>query len=108
MTKYLGGYNRTLDRYTGYVLSWDKKHCCDRCGKVLKYTGSKTVKLAYGVSKFKRLKECGLCSECDAQLEREIEKDHVEEIIQYKGGIQRYIRTPIRRPNDYRNKYIWL
>lgn len=108
VTHYLGGYNRTMNRYTGYVMSWDKKHCCDRCGKALKYAGSKSVRLAYGVTKFKRLKECGLCAECDAQLEREIEKDNIDGIIQYSGGVRRYITTPRRQPRDYRERYIWL
>ena len=108
VTHYLGGYNRTMNRYTGYVMSWDKKHCCDRCGKALKYTGSKSVRLAYGVTKFKRLKECGLCAECDAQLEREIEKDNIDGIIQYSGGVRRYITTPRRQPRDYKDRYIWL
>ncbi len=105
---YLGGYNRTMNRYTGYVMSWDKKHCCDRCGRALKYTGSKSVKLAYGVSRFKRLKECGLCSECDAILERDIEKDNIDGIISVKNGLNRYLRRPRTTPRDYRERYIWI
>lgn len=99
--KYLGGYNRTMDKFSGYILSWDKKHCCDRCGRALKYTGSKSIRLAYGVTKFKRLKECGLCDLCDALLEKDSKDKN-------RTAPSKYIQFNQKTPRDYRDRYIWL
>ena len=100
------GKNEYLDRFTGYVLGWDKAHRCDRCGKKLIYRGSYTIRMAYAIKQLPRLKHCGLCSECDYKLEKEKRKDERDGIITSIKKYNSYTRKPI--PNTYRSRYIWL
>lgn len=73
------GHSEYFDRYTGYVLKWDGKHCCDRCGKALRITGCKTVNMAYLIKINPSLTNCGVCSECDLAMHKEsLDKNLVE------------------------------
>lgn len=99
------GKNEYMDKFTGYVLGWDKTHRCDRCGKKLTYKGSHTVKMAYAIKLFPHLKHCGLCQECDHTMELEKEKDKKDGII----SIRRYDLLHRKSiPNTYKERYIWL
>lgn len=100
--KYLG-HNEYLDEFTGYVLGWDRKHKCDRCGASLDYKGSKSVRMAYAMATMPHLRHCGLCEKCDRELEREKTSDNdlYKQMPRGFGKSNKHIR-------DYRDVYIWL
>ena len=90
----------------GYYIGWDKTHRCDRCGAKLVYRGSHSVRMAYACKRHAWMKRCGLCSMCDAHLEREKKRD-MNTVM--KSLPKAYVFMRPRQPVDiYRRKYIWL
>lgn len=102
----LFGVNERMDAATGYVFGWDRTHRCDRCGKKLRYNGSRTIQMAWSVKAYPWLKHCGLCQECNLELEKAKDRDKRAGIIAIEGGYKSYARKII--PDTYRRRYIWL
>lgn len=98
---YLGEHNYA-DKLTGYIMNWDGRHLCDRCGAALDESGSaRSVKMAYAKRGAWLRKSCGLCDRCDKDLDNEIFDTSDSE---HKKS---YWNIDNSMPNDW-NKYAWL
>lgn len=99
ITHYIGE-NNILDQRTGYVLRWDGRHCCDRCGAVKELSGdAKRVRLAYALKELPWMKKVGLCLKCEMDMYNE-DKDLISDT-------NSLFWTEKQIPNDW-DEYIWL
>lgn len=107
---FIGGKNY-LDKFSGYEITWDGNHVCDRCGKVLNETASKSVELANAMTVFKG-KRIGLCDDCDLALDpslgriEKVELGYVVHKTMEEMEIEKLFKKH-KMPNDW-NRYAWL
>ena len=101
VTRILG--TNVLDKYSGYILNWDGRHLCDRCGTVLEEDGSaESIQTAYAMKMFPHLKGIGLCPKCDYDLNKKpnplIETTDFTQTVWWKQQ---------EMPDDWQ-QYAWL
>lgn len=96
------GINNYLDKLSGYEITWDGRHVCDRCGTPLDESGAaKSVRLAYALGKTEWIKKrIGLCNHCEEDMEKYTFQDESESSKAYWCKKQ-------QMPNDW-DKYAWL
>lgn len=99
MTKYIGAHNY-LDKLSGYEMTWDSKHVCDRCGCALDESGAaKNVRLAWALGKDWMKGRIGLCSGCERDMEYFTQDDN--------EFSKAYWKNKSSMPNDWL-RYAWL
>lgn len=98
---YLGAHNY-IDKITGYEITWDGKHVCDRCGAPLDESGAaKSVRLAYALGKNEWMKKrIGLCTKCEEMMDT-LQQNDSEHIKAYWKKSNRLMS------NDW-DRYAWL
>lgn len=98
---YIGLHNY-LDKFTGYEMTWDGRHVCDRCGGLLDESGAaKSVRLAYALGELEFAKKrIGLCDRC----EEDMNQLYVQDDNEFNKA---YWNNKYQMPNDW-GKYAWL
>lgn len=87
-----------FDYPSGHFVNWDGRATCDRCGAFVIPNGyTKSIRLAYGMVAFPRLKHVCLCPACDKSL---------DDAKQYLSLLPLWGKQP-PMPNDWK-QYAWL
>lgn len=96
---YIGEHNY-MDKLTGYVIHWDGRHTCDRCGAIKELSGAtKNVRLAWALKENPWMKRVGLCANCERDMANE-DKEYIRD--------DRFLNdTDKPMPNDW-VEYAWL